>query len=232
MPINKVDLMKPTYLASLIGLALISCSQGEPVHPEGDIAEDSRTETTEHDYDARFPVPAWTDIDGRMHFDIDLDEYEFPKNNKVIANIAGKGWKIEVSYRYDIDDFGIIVFKDDDELDVLGCDRNPYFYVHDSQSASIYTHWTLTPDIEEDDYEERNRRYSINTEHYTYDENTGRLHLHFLDWWQVIKSAENEMWLASVTKREGGEVRRAEFIKLVVATPDEVAEWNRTYGAI
>ena len=33
MPINKVDLMKPTYLASLIGLAFISCSQSEPLQP-------------------------------------------------------------------------------------------------------------------------------------------------------------------------------------------------------
>ena len=57
-------------IALLSASTLASCSQGEPVHPAVDISEDSRTDTTDHDYDARDPAPAWTDIDGRMHIDV------------------------------------------------------------------------------------------------------------------------------------------------------------------
>lgn len=210
------------FIALVLCLLGFSCSQDEPTISD----EGSRTENTATSYDANFPVPVYTDADGYMHLDIDFDTYKYPDSKKLLANLKGKSWELEMGYNYHIysDEKGgyQAILGKNPFFDVLGGYVQPKFQIIDEANANLYDrNFDLNDPAKYTDV--------IKPIKYTYDEKTGTLNLHFLHYWHVVLVNESELWLAGKGASEVKGVDNFTLYKLIVASPESVAEWNKAF---
>ena len=223
----KVKCFKTRLAAATFAFAIVlsACSQGEPAMPD-EGADGSRTELDNRDYDARFPVPVWTDEEGIMHLDMDLDNYEAPAKDKLLANLCGHGWGLGKFYKFEVSSDRTFEFYEADAVyDILGGDAHFRYFVGDNSYTHYYVHdidacGNIVP-------EEDIHRLEHGT--YSYDESTGVLDLHVLKFWHVVSTTENELWLANKCKETVTQLEKISIVKMVRVSDEQVAEWNATF---
>lgn len=221
----KVKYFKTLLIASAFAIALSGCSQSEPAMPEKE-GDGSRTEIDNRDYDTRFPVPVWTDDEGVMHLDMDLNDYEAPTKDKLMANLCGHGWELGKFYKFDAFSDGTFRYYESDAIgDVAGCDPHLRYFIEDNSYTCYYIQ-TMDADgniVPEED------SHKSDTEAFNYNETTGVLDLHVLIYWRVVSITENELWLAGKGDVSGVDIEWFGLVKMVRVSDEQVAKWNATF---
>lgn len=204
---------------------VLACSQSEPAIPVAD-DEGSRTETDNRDYDARFPVPVWTDDEGVMHLDMDLNNYEAPAKDKLMANLCGHGWELGKFYKFEVYSDSTFKFHEADAVSIWGGDAHLRYFVDDN-SYTLYSVHFIDDASGELVPEEESRKSENGV--FSYNEKTGVLDLHVLKYWRVVGITENELWLAGKGNVSGVDIESFSLVKMVRVSDEQVAEWNATF---
>lgn len=220
----------PIIIITMLIILVGGCTDNDTETLKG--ADDSGSKSTES-YDSRFPFKVWTDKGGIMHFDVNFGEgASYPSEDVVLGNLAGNGWEVDKCYTYDVKTTlapgkwtyalneydGAIMY-------VTGGDMSPRFFFKDKTSAVEYFKWWYLPG-ENGDLQDTDTHYSQKDLKYSYDAKTGTLNCSILGWFHVIESTDNELWLGRGENKEPYEYN---FVRLVKATPETVAEWEKKY---
>ena len=214
----------PIIFLTLSALAFTSCTQSGDELIAGDNTQASNTKDPNVVYDTRFPFPVWTDEFGEMHFDIDIDNCDAPTHNELMANIVGKGLMLDKNYCYR--EIGNSTDGYTPTLDVLnfitvvGGDANPRFFIDSDTKATIFYMWKALPGTVPDE-ELDVLHHSIENIGFSYD--GGKLNLHFLGKYKVIKTTPEELWLGYESEF------MKNFIRYIVVAREEVELWHKLY---